>query len=72
MFTSLLFILTMTKSKRKAELAADSDSQQCQRHLYCRHVTGRSRDVGYRSIEPSALIYPLLMLRRHVILSRVL
>ena len=28
MFTSLLFILTMTKSKRKAELAADSDSQQ--------------------------------------------
>ena len=28
MFMSLLFILTMTKSKRKAELAANSDSQQ--------------------------------------------
>ena len=32
MFTSLLFILTMTKSKRKAELAADYDSQQPVKH----------------------------------------
>jgi hypothetical protein len=32
MFMSLLFILTMTKSKRKAKLAADSDSQQPAKH----------------------------------------
>ena len=46
--------------------------RRCQRRLYCRHVTGRSRDVGYHSIEPFALIYPSLMLHCHVILSHVL